>query len=67
MGVPRQVLADTDLVGALRELRYEQEEGNRFRRTDGHNAVIDVLTVSQRDRQVCRRRVNPDPVAPSEC
>ncbi|OJV83560.1 MAG: hypothetical protein BGO37_09950 [Cellulomonas sp. 73-92] len=52
MGVPRQVLADTDLVGALRELRYEQEAGNRFRRTDGHNAVIDVLTVSQRDRQV---------------
>ena len=41
MGVPRQVLADTDLVGALRELKYEQEDGNRFRRSDGHNAVID--------------------------
>jgi hypothetical protein len=50
--VPRQVLADTDLVGALRDLNYAQEEGNRFRRSEGHEAVIDVLTVSQRDRQV---------------
>lgn len=52
MGVPRQVLADTDLVGALRDLNYKQEESNRFRRSDGRDAVIDVLTVSQRDRRV---------------
>lgn len=50
MGVPRQVLADTDLVGPLRRLDHTQEEGDRFRRSDG--PVIDVLTVSQRDRQV---------------
>ena len=51
MGVPRQALADTDLVGALRDLNYTQEHSNRFRH-DGRDAVIDVLTVSQRDRQV---------------
>ena len=32
MGVPRQVLATTDLVGALMHLGYTQEQGDRFRR-----------------------------------
>jgi len=52
MGVPRQVLASADLVSAFRDLNYQQEEGNRFRRRDRRGVVIDVLTTSLRDHQV---------------
>ncbi len=58
MGVPRQVLADVDMVDALRALDYEQEAGNRFRRdADGRRAVIDVLTVSDRDADVYQETI----------
>jgi len=34
------VLVDVDLVGALRDLGYEQEEGNRFRRCRPGERVV---------------------------